>query len=162
FDKFDPQLQIIIRQTITSDSNDYKYVIQSLEKNPKLNIYSERNKDFRKLVSSFQNKSLLTLGVHDTSYTNGQLFKSMNISLEYLKGIIHPYRHGNIDSLSSANLEVDIKVAGNFTDDTLKANKNLNRQIFNIEPGINLVLKGKKSQQPYLEFKVSGSYINIR
>ena len=69
---------------------------------------------------------------------------------------------GTLDtSVSSVNLEVDIKGSLSFVDDTLQSGMNLNRQVFNFTPGVNLVVKGRKTNQPYLEFKLSGSYVNI-
>ena len=60
----------------------------------------------------------------------------MQLSTEFLKGVCSPK--------NAANLELDVKASFSFIDDTLKLKKNLQRQIFNFEPGINLVLKGKK------------------
>jgi hypothetical protein len=151
FDKLYPQLQALVKQ-IAADSG-LIYVSNAITSNPKLNFSSERNKGYNSLIRSFQNKPLWTIGINDTSYSDGHLFKSMLISSEFLKGIGYPKNTGNI--------ELDIKGSVNFTDDTLETGRSLQRQIFTLEPGINLVLKGKKNDQSYLEFKLSGSYVNI-
>lgn len=151
FDKLEQSIQTAIKQT--AKDSGYAFFDSALKKNPNINIFSERNKGYYQIISKLQNKPLWTLGINDTSYSNGQLFKSMNISSQFLKGIIHP--------TNIANLELDIKAYGNFTDDTLKMGRDFNRLVFNFEPGVNLVLKGKKTQQPYMEFKLSGSYIKV-
>lgn len=48
-----------------------------------------------------------------------------------------------------------------FVDDTMETAMNLDRQVFSFQPGLNLVLKGKKSRQPYLEFMANYAYNNI-
>lgn len=151
FDKLHPRLQAMIKQ-IAQDSS-YVYVLGALKANQKLNIATSRNKGYHDLIKSFQNKPLWTLTISDTSYNTGQLFKSIQISTEFLKGIMNPN--------GIANLELNIKAYTSFMDDTLHLKKDLNRVLFNFEPGVNLVLKGKRDTQPYMEFKLSRQYSNL-
>lgn len=154
FDKLDSRLQTILRNLIDQDTVTYALVKKALAANPKLSVFSERNKGYQQLIKEFQNKPLWTVGITDTSYKTGLFTKSLQLTTEYTQGTLDT-------SVSSVNLEVDIKGSLSFVDDTLQTGMNLNRQVFNFTPGVNLVVKGRQTKQPYLEFKLSGSYINI-
>jgi len=154
FDKLDVRIQTIIKNILDADkAGRFKYVKEALKANPKLSMGAEMNKDFNALVKQFQNKPLWTVGIADTTYKSGLFSKSLQLTTEYMQG--------TLDTSSSVNLEVDVKSALSFVDDTLHSGMNLNRQVFNFTPGLNLVVKGRKTDQPWLEFKLSGSYTNI-
>jgi hypothetical protein len=150
FDALAPDFKEMVLQ-IAKDSN-LVYFIKLVAVEPKFNALTKLNEGVEKIKNDFQNKALWTIGISDTAHNSGKLFKSVEINSQFLKGIINPK--------SKANLELDIKATASFLDDSLKTGKNLNRQVFVFEPGLNLVLKGKNNQS-YLEFKLSGSYINV-
>ncbi len=136
---------------VVSDSNLTAF-LKMVKVDSKISVAKYMAERWDYFESSYQNKALWTIGISDTSYSNGRLFKTVELSSQFLKGVIHPS--------NAANLELDIKATLNYGDDSMRTGKKLDRQIFSFEPGVNLVLKGK-NKQSYLEFKLSGSYNNI-
>ncbi|HLK31328.1 MAG TPA: hypothetical protein VKT28_22300, partial [Puia sp.] len=130
-----------------------KYLKKLVDKDSTIVIANQQHKDYDSLIDAFKKKTLWTASIADTSYSSGALSKSVQVSSELLTGLYSKSK--------TFNLELDIKASINYVDDTLSTGKNLNRQVFTFEPGINLVINGKKNHKSYLEFKVSGSYINI-
>jgi hypothetical protein len=124
-----------------------------LQKGPYFNLKTLADSAYNAHKTYFQNKSLLTIGISDTSYSDAVFSKNVQTTAEYLKGLLNPKK--------SYNLQLDIKALVNFTDDTLQAGRNLHREVFTFTPGINYVLNGKTSHMPWLEFEVSGSYSNV-
>jgi hypothetical protein len=151
FNMLDADVKAVVMQ-IATDNNlvAFKQLVTS---NPNTNIHNIAKLNFDAIEKSYQNKGLWTIGLGDTSYSDGRLFKNVQLSTEYLKGVVNPRQPFNI--------ELDLKATVDYVADSTKGGTNLRRQIFRFEPGINIVLKGKTNHQPYLEFKVSGSYNNI-
>ena len=148
FSKLDPAAQLLIKKTIAEEN--LVNISSRLENNPKLSFGIDSKKIYDSLLNLFQNKLLWTAGISDTTYENKFLFSNLVLSSELVKGIVDPSK--------SCNVEIDIKSAFHFVDDSTKAGRNLQRNIFNFEPGLNLVLKSKATHQSWAEFKLSGSY----
>jgi len=127
--------------------------IYKLMADPKFSFFKYKNQGYNELKKLYQNRALWTVGISDTSYTNGYLFKNLQVTTEYLKGVTHA---GGL-----ASLQLDLKATLNFTDDSLMSGRNISRQVFTFEPGLNFTLSGKKTKQSWLEFKLSGSYSNV-
>ncbi len=151
FDQLDDDVKTIILQAAKDDNlNSF---VNAVKSNPELSIADSAAKNFNDVKNSFQNKHLLTIGVADTTYNDGFFFQNVLFSAESVKGFLKPE--------NSVNLQWDIKVNDLLGNDSLKTSRNLNRQILNIEPGINLIIKNKSNQQSLVEFKLSGSYNHI-
>ena len=127
--------------------------LKKLLSDPNFSLYKYKNLAYDSLKTIYANKALWTLGASDTSYSDGYLLKNVQIVSEYLKGFLNP--------LNTYNLQLDLKATLNFLDDTLRTGRNIGRQVFIFEPGVNLTLTGKNSKQSWLEFKLSGSHSNI-
>jgi hypothetical protein len=121
----------------------------ALKNDPKLSIDSAQHAGYDSLVNTYQNKLLWTVGATDTSYSNGNLFKNVQIYTEALQ------------KLFNSNFEMDLKASVIFNDDSLQIGNNLLRQYFTFEPAINWVMVGNKSQKSYFEFKLGGSYTHF-
>jgi len=135
-------------------SDTVKYLnFRKLVKDPNFSIYKLKDQPYDSLRKIYQNRALWTLGAGDTSYSDGYLPKKIQIISEYLKGLMPPSHN--------YNLELDLKATLHFSDDTLLANRNISRQLFSFEPGVNFVLNGPRTKQSFFEFKLSGSYSNI-
>lgn len=148
------QLDTAVRRWIFEIDDPAIYVLKNLTSlDKKINIFKEKNKQYDSVVNIYAQRLLWKVGVSDTSYRNGKLFKAVQLSTELLKGITKPS--------GAVHLELNLKATVNYSDDSIQTTKKLDRQIFSIEPGINLVFKGKNNQKSYLEFKISGSYTNI-
>ncbi|MDR3715143.1 MAG: hypothetical protein P4L51_20205 [Puia sp.] len=151
FEKVDARTKSWIFQDLSDPS--IKYLQRLVDSNPKLIVAKQQRSDYDSLIASFGKKGLWTVGVSDTSYKDGGLFKSVQFYTEYLKGILHPS-----DML---NIELDLKATVNFLDDSLRTGKNLTRQYWEADPGFNLVFNGKQSHKSFLEFKVSGGFSHV-
>jgi hypothetical protein len=148
FSQLDPSLQAKMKNL--ADSNTAPHFLQLLEEDPKLNIHKASQQTYDSLKTLFQNKLLWTAGISDTTYKNQSLFSNVLLSTEMVKGIVRPS--------AVCNVELNIKSGYQFLDDTLRSGHDLRRQVFNIEPGLNLVLKARRTQYSWAEFKLSGSY----
>lgn len=152
FDRISP----LLREAIIKVAGEHEHFIfftEAINDNPELNIHTERSKDLNRLLRSFASKPLWTIGISDTSYSSGALFKSVVLSSQFLKGFG--------DTQHVVNMELDISAMANFTHDSTQAGRSLSRQVFHVEPGINFILKSKGTRQSYLELKISGTYSNV-
>ena len=77
------------------------------------------------------------------------MFSNIVLSSEVVKGI---------DSLKAADIELDIKTALQYIDDSLHAGRDLKRSVFSFEPGINFVMKTKHTRKSFFEFELGGSF----
>lgn len=107
-------------------------------------------KIFDSLKNTIKNALLWTVGVSDTTYKNQFLFSNVVLFSELTKGILPPK--------PGSNLELHLKSACNFLQDTFSTAKNLKRVIFTFEPAINWVIRNKANDKSIFEFKVGGSY----
>jgi hypothetical protein len=125
-------------------------IADTLAANKNFNINQAAADIYTKLKSEFNNNALWTIGLSDTTYKDQFFFSNIVITSEFLKGIT-PYKNKN-------DVELNLKAALQFVDDSLNQKRDLKRSIFSFEPGINIVFKTKVQKKSYLEFKLSGSY----
>ena len=119
---------------------------------PDVNVRGVTMKTYMELRDQFQQGWLWTVGISDTTYRDQFFFSNIVLTSDVIKGITQPNKpHA---------FELNLKSALQFNDDSLHTGRDLKRLFFNIEPGINLVLKTAQTQYPWLEFKLSGSYIH--
>lgn len=148
------QLDSTVKSWMFSIKDSVIDTLKSLVKRDnKIILFKEKNKQYDSVVNIYAKRLLWKVGVSDTSYSSGKLFKAVQLNTELLKGITKPS--------GAVQLELNLKATVNYIDDSMQTGKKLDRQVFNFEPGINLVFKGKNNQKSYLEFKVSGSYTNV-
>lgn len=127
--------------------------LAKLVKDTSFNIYKMSQAPYDSLIKIYQNRALWTIGVSDTSYNDGGFFKNVQVITEYAKGLL--------PAVHNYNFELDIKASVNFADDTLLTGRDLRRQVFVFEPGINFTLRGTSSKQSWFECKIGGSYSNV-
>jgi len=127
-------------------------VFATLIKKPGVSIQKTLDDTFISLKNAIKMEPLWTIGIVDTSGKDQRLLGNIVIATEFSKGVFKP-RPGS-------NLELNIKAAVNFIEDTAIAGKNLKRSLLNVEPGINWVIRNKANDQSMLEFKFGGSYIH--
>jgi hypothetical protein len=130
-----------------------KNFLELVERDPYVVIRNGSQKSFNDLKQLFQNKILWTVGVNDTTYKNQFAFSNIVFYTSFLKGVIHPQHN--------VNVELDIRSFYNLLDDPFVAGRDLKRQVFIFEPGVNLVLKSKATHQSFFEFSFRGSYNRI-
>lgn len=107
--------------------------------------------NFVKLKNSIKNNLLWTIGVSDSTYKDKFQFANIAIVSELSKGVFEPEPGEN-------NFEVNIKSMLNFSNDTIKKSRNLDRKIFSIESGLNWIWRDKTTDRSFFEIKFSGSY----
>ncbi|NII29269.1 hypothetical protein HB364_29590 [Pseudoflavitalea sp. X16] len=151
FSKLDPVLQGSIRKI--ADSIGAKTIIKLIDNNKKVHFGKLIKANFDSVKTDFQNRLLVTVGISDTTYKDDFMFSNVVLSSNLVKGITNPKR--------VCGLELNIKAAYQFLNDTLLAGRDLKRQAFIFEPGLNLTLKTKRTQYPWAEFKLSGSYVHL-
>lgn len=107
--------------------------------------------NFVKLKNSIKNNLLWTIGVSDSTYKDKFQFANIAIVTELSKGVFEPEPGEN-------NFEVNIKSMFNFSNDTIRKSRNLDRKIFSIESGLNWIWRDKTTDRSFFEIKFSGSY----
>jgi len=127
-----------------------KSIADTLASNKNFNINQAASDIYKRLKAEFNNNALWTIGLSDTTYKDQFFFSNVIIASEFLKGIT-PYKNKN-------DIEINLKTAMQFVDDTLSTGRDLKRSIFSFEPGVNIVFKTKERKKSYMEFKLSGSY----
>jgi len=145
------QLESSLREKIKqlAEAKDAKFLLHLIEGDPKFNMKKTSQQVYDDLKNYFNNKLLWTVSVSDTTYKDQFLFSNIVLSSELLKVI---------DSLKRADIELNVKTSLQYVDDTLKTGRDLKRSVFSFEPGVNFVLKTKKTNKSFFEFKLSGSY----
>ncbi|MGE0635798.1 MAG: hypothetical protein AB7G44_07250 [Bacteroidia bacterium] len=153
---FDPE-----KNKTTSDlSEEFKNILQGILDTSRffkgLNIDGFKNyrqNEYQRMSAIVESKGILTLEGKTTIADKGKGFSSVNINSEYLKGVIEKEIAGN-------NIELDIKGAIDFTDDTTSIESDINRGVFSASGGLNWVIKLKKAK-PILELKAQVTYYNV-
>jgi hypothetical protein len=151
FSDLDPELQAVIKNN--AKALGAKYLAELISKDPKLNFAKLIRANYDSVRANFQNRLLWTAGIADTTYTDEFMFSNIVLSTNLVKGISKP--------LKPVGLEIDVRGAYQFLDDKQQTGRDLKRQTLIFEPGINLTVKTKRTQYPWLEFKLSGSYMYI-
>ena len=148
FNQLDSSLQKMISDS--TKNNDLSKLLQS---GGNWDIRESESKLYDSLRTRFHERSLWTVGVSDTTYKDKFFFSNIVLSTEYVKGLDDPTK-----PLRAVGAEFNAMASYNFLDDTLNTKKDLRRQLLQIEPGFNLVLRNKSTLYSLAEFKISGSY----
>jgi hypothetical protein len=147
FKELDQKIQDKVKEIIRYKK--LEYISGVLQADPDFNFKKTINDIYKDIKEYYNNKLLWTVGVADTTYKDQFMFSNVVVSTELLKGI---------DSLKNSDIEINLRSTLHFTDDSLKVDRDLKRCVFNIEPGVNFVLKNRQTLKSFLEFKLSGSY----
>lgn len=147
FDGLDKDIQQKIIEIATKNKLDHLSAI--IKEDPKFNFKKTAADIYKDVKEKINNKLLWTIGFTDTTYNNKFMFSNIVLSSELLKGI---------DKMKTRDIELNLKAAVQFVDDSLKTGKDLKRSIFSFEPGLNFVLKNKNTLKGLFEFKLSGRY----
>jgi hypothetical protein len=147
YDKLDPRIKKIVIQT-ARDSN-LIYFINLVNNNPNVCINKNAIEEYNKVKNSFQNKALWTASINLKSYDDQFQLSNLNLTTEFLKGVVNPKALSNLEVNLKANLEI--------VDDSAHIGRDLNRTIFSAEGGLNWVMKGWAEDQSFIEFKLTAS-----
>lgn len=147
--EFDNEFQNLVRG-IVKDKN-LTAITEVIDKNAGKSFRQIDSLNFGKLKNSIKNNLLWTLAVSDSTYKDKFQFANISIVSELSKGIFEPEPGEN-------NFEVNVKAMLNFSNDTIKKKRNLDRQILSIESGLNWVWRDKTTDRSFFEIKFSGSY----
>jgi len=147
FDKLDPRLRDQILK-LAKDSNLVR-LTSIIKADPKFNINKTAAETFSEIKEKINNKLLWTVGITDTTYKDQFMFSNIVLSSDLVKGI---------DDMKCKDIELNLKAAMQFADDTLNTGRDLKRSTFSFEPGFNFVFKNKNTLNSIFEFKLSGSY----
>jgi hypothetical protein len=148
FNQLDLSLQKLVK-----DSTKSKNLSKLLQSGGNWDIRQSESKLYDSLRSRFHERSLWTIGLSDTTYKNKFFFSNIVLSTEYIKGLDDPTK-----PIRAIGVEFNSIASYNFLDDTLQAKRDLRKQILQVEPGINIVLRNKNNLYSLAEFKISGSY----
>ena len=129
-----------------------QFFLRYIQSHPGASIQQALNDDFTELKKAIKYAPLWTIALTDTAAKDQLLFANLNLATQYSKGV-YKLRGGS-------NLELDIRASVKFTEDSLQHKRNLQRQIFSLEPGINWVIRNKSNDHSQLEFKLGGTYIH--
>jgi hypothetical protein len=147
FNQLDSGLKEKIKTIVKEKKLDYLAII--IKSDPQFNWKETSDKVYERIKSKINNRALWTVGITDTTYNDKFLFSNIVLSSEYVKGI---------DTMKSKDIELNIKAAVQFVDDSLITGRDLKRSVFSFEPGFNFVIKTRNTLKSYFEFKLSGSY----
>lgn len=150
FNELDHKIQDKVKEIIIIKK--LEYISGVIKADPNFNFKKTIKDIYKDIKEYYNNKLLWTIGVTDTTYKDQFMFSNVVVSTELLKGI---------DSLKSSDIEINLRSTLQFRDDSLKENRDLKRCVFNIQPGVNFVLKNRQTLKSFLEFKLSGSYSHI-
>lgn len=146
---FNNEFQNLVRG-IVKDKN-LTSIAEVIDKNTGRSLREIDSLNFVKLKNSIKNNLLWTVGVNDSTYKDKFQFANIAIVSELTKGVFEPESGEN-------NFEINIKAMLNFSNDTVNKRRNLDRQIFSIESGLNWVWRDKTTDRSFFEIKFSGSY----
>ena len=106
---------------------------------------------FEALKNSMKKNLLWTIGISDTTYKDKFQFANISVVSEISKGLFDPEPGDN-------NIEFTGKAAYNFLNDTLKKGRNLKREIFTAEGGLNWIIRDRSTDKSFIETKFSTTY----
>lgn len=136
-------------ETIATENNLNTF-LTTIKSDSTLSIQQKLDERFSNMKTAIKNDLLWTVGISDTTYKDQFLFSNILLSTELSKGIFK--------ARPGSNLELNIKAAVNFIDDSLRTGRDLKRSIFLFEPGINWVIRDRSNDHSLFEFKLGGSY----
>ncbi len=149
FNELDQEFQNILTQVVEENK---LYQIANIFENKGDSSFKDIDiQKFEYLKNSIKNNLLWTIGLSDTTYNDKFQFSNIVIFSELSKGLFSPEQGDN-------NLEINAKIAYNFSNDTIEKNRNLNREILTLEAGLNWVIRDKKTDKSFFEVKLSTSY----
>lgn len=119
----------------------------------RVNIFTRTQENYKKAEDVFKNRLLWTVSLSDTTYKNQFIFSNVVLSTQILQGF------GNPKSIHG--FEFDVKGAWNLLDDTLITKRDLKRSMLRLEGGFNYVLRSKRTDFSFFEFKLSAAYNQI-
>jgi hypothetical protein len=147
--KFDTEFQNIVKGIIKEKK--LAAIAEVVDHKPGQSFRVIDSLNYAALKNSIKNNLLWTIGVSDSTYKDKFQLANVVIVSELSKGIFDPEPGDN-------NLEINIKAAYNFLQDTVKPGRNLKREIFSVEPGINWVIRDRTTDRSFCELKFSGSF----
>ena len=151
FDKLNKRVRDTVLQV--ARENNFTETQAALEKNEKISVRTMAQRKYDEIRESFKKRLLWTVGVSDTTYQDKFMFSNVVISTQILKGFSRPKSiHG---------VELDIRGAWNFLDDSLLSGKDLKRSMMRLEGGFNYVLRSRRTELSFFEFKFSAAYNRI-
>ncbi len=150
FKDLKPEFKLMVRQII-QDSGAYPILARSIHSDSTFNLRSAESNNYDSLKNLIKKGLLWTVSVADTTYKDQFFFSNIVFKTQLLKGF------GKMKP--GSNWEYDMQANLNLLDDTLHKGRDLKRTMLTIEPGFDLVLRTKNTDQSFLEFKFSGSYI---
>ena len=149
FNTLEPSFQKIVK-TLSADK-DLNKINTVFANNGDSSFKQIDAAKFAALKNSFKKNLLWTLGISDSTYKDKFQFSSVGIVSELSRGIFDPQPGDN-------NLEVNLKAAYNFSNDSTRLGRNLKREVLTAESGINWVLRDRTTERSFCEIKFSGSY----
>jgi len=112
------------------------------------NAKSDMDKIYEQIKNDYSKKLLWTVSNNFSTYSDGFLFSNIDLKTEATAGVI---------PLSGrSNIEFSAKAGYSFLDDTLRAGRDLKRQLLSSEFGLNFVSRNKRNK-PVFEFEAAGS-----
>lgn len=155
FDDLDKELQQVIKDS--AKVIGAVSLLQLFQKAPKASLRSYIKQNYDSVKKDFQNRLLWTASISDTTYNDEFIFSNVVLSTNLLKGIT------NREKAQKRRCEFELNLKGiyHFLDDTLTQGRDLKRQAFTFEPGLNFVLKNKLTQKSWAEFILSGAYTHV-
>lgn len=128
-------------------------VATMIRNNSNESVFQRTDAVYHSARELFKNRLLWTAGISDTTYSDQFFFSNIVLSTQLLKGFTNPDKPGG--------LELDLRGALNFQDDSLRSGRDLRRSALMLEGGINYVQRSKKTDISFLELKASASYSRI-
>ncbi len=148
FNQLDADFRKIVDSIV--DQSHLNKIANIIKTNPGTSFKAVNVKFFDSLKNTIKNDLLWVVAISDTTYKNKFVFSNVVLSTELSKGFLPPK--------PGSNLELHIKSACNFLQDTAKTGNNLKRIIFNFEPAVNWVIRNNANDKSIFEFKLGGSY----
>jgi hypothetical protein len=149
FSSLDAGFQAIVKQLATNKS--LTKIADVFNNTPNASFKQIDMEKYNAIKNSIKNNLLWTIGISDSTYKDKFQFSNVAIVSELSRGIFDPEPGDN-------NLEVHVKAAYTFSNDSTKTGRNLNRELFTAESGINWVLRDRTTERSFCEIKFSGSY----
>jgi len=152
YSKLDPDFRQVI--DIIIQENGLNKLGDVLHNAPDQPLRIHDSLSFANLSQAIKSDWLWTLSVADTTYRDKFQFASINLRTDVIKGLGQHAKGQN-------SFELNADMIYNFSTDSLKSARNLDRQILSGEIGLNWVVRSAFTDKSYFEFKLSGSYSGI-
>ena len=147
--KLDPLFRKKVNEIVADENLDKLKDLFKNQSDESLKAYDD--KKFNELKKKIKNSLLWTIGISDTTYKDKFQFSNIVLMSEISQGMFQADAGDN-------TLELNAKAAYNFSNDTLREGRNLKREIFTTEAGLNWVIRDKTTDISFFETKFSGTY----